>query len=87
MVAITCQLRIDGGGWRAGSLVDLSCSGVRIAWLPTCGIGKSIWVKIPGLEAMLAKIRWRDLGGVGCEFDRPLNPIIVEHLLARMGRS
>jgi len=87
MVALTCQLRIGGGAWRPGSLVDLSCSGFRIAWLPSCGPGKPIWVKIPGLEAMPAKVRWQDLGGVGCQFDRPLNPVIVEHLLRKGGRG
>jgi len=85
MVALTCHLRVGGGTWRPASLVDLSCSGFRIAWMPSCGPGKPLWVRIPGLEAMPAKIRWQDLGGVGCQFDRPLSPAVVEHL-TRKGR-
>ena len=79
-VALTCQLRIGSGPWRPATLVDLSCSGFRIAWLPSGGVGRPLWVRIPGLEAKPATIRWRDLGGVGCQFDRPLSSEVVEHL-------
>ena len=84
-VALTCQLRIGSGPWRPGSLVDLSCTGFRIAWMPSCSPGKQLWVRLPGLEAMPAKICWHDLRGVGCQFDRPLSAAVVDHL-TRKGR-
>ena len=86
-VALTCQLRIGSGPWRPASMVDLSCSGFRIAWLPGGGIGRQLWVRIPGLEAKPATIRWRDLGGVGCQFDRPLDMAVVDHLSRRARRG
>jgi hypothetical protein len=79
-VALTCQLRIGTGPWRPATLVDMSRWGFRIAWLPSSAVGRSLWVRIPGLEAMPATIRWRDLGGVGCKFERPLSEIVIEHL-------
>jgi hypothetical protein len=83
-VALTCQLRVGSGPWRPASMVDLSCSGFRIAWLPNGGVGRPLWVRIPGLEARPATIRWRDLGGVGCQFERPLDSAVVDHLTRRV---
>ena len=82
-VAITCQLRIGTAPWRPASVVDISRSGFRVAWLPHCATGKQVWVRLPGLEAMPAVIRWRDIGGVGCEFVRPLHVSVIEYLARR----
>ena len=79
-IALTCQLRIGSSPWRPATLVDMSRTGFRIAWLPSGAAGRPLWVRIPGLEAMPATIRWRDLGGVGCQFERPLSDVVLEHL-------
>ena len=86
-VAMTCQLRIGSGPWRPASMVDLSRTGFRIAWLPSGAVGRSLWVRIPGLEAMPATIRWRDLGGVGCQFERPLGVEVTEFLSRQARRD
>ena len=83
-VGITCQVRIGSGPWRLASVVDLSRSGFRIAWLPQCSAGRRIWIRFPGLEAVPATVQWRDHGGVGCQFARPLHPSVIEHM-ARTG--
>jgi len=79
-VAFTCQLRVGAGPWRVASMVDLSCEGFRLAWLPDCAVGKTLWVRIPGIEARLATVRWRDDRGVGCQFDRPLHQAVIDFL-------
>ena len=86
-VAFTCQLRLGNGPWRPASMVDLSCRGFRLAWLPDCPIGRQLWVRIPGLEARPATIRWRDNRGVGCEFDRPLHEAVIDFLSRATVRS
>ena len=79
-VAFTCQLRIGSGPWRVASMVDLSCEGFRLAWLPDCPAGRPLWVRIPGIEARLASVRWRDERGVGCQFERPLHQAVIDFL-------
>ena len=79
-VAFTCQLRIGKGTWRSATMVDLSSEGCRLAWLPGCAIGSDLWVRIPGIEARLATIRWRDDRGVGCQFARPLHAAVIDFL-------
>ena len=86
-VALTCQLRIGSGPGRPATMVDLSRFGFRIAWLPSGSVGSPLWVRIPRLEAMPATIRWRDLGGVGCRFERPLGVEVIEHLSRKSAQS
>jgi hypothetical protein len=81
-VAFSCQLRTGSGPWRSASMTDLSCQGFRLAWLPECEPGRQLWVRIPGLEARTAMVRWRDDRGVGCEFLHPLHAAVI-HFLSR----
>ena len=82
-LAITCRLRIGGGPWRVASVVDISRSGFRLAWLPHCAVGTTVWLRLPGLEALPGVIRWHDIAGVGCEFAQPRHPSVIEHLARR----
>ena len=61
-------------------MVDLSCEGFRLAWLPDCAVGRDLWVRIPGLEARRATDRWHDDRGVGCQFAQPLNAAVIDFL-------
>ena len=79
-VAFTCQLRVGSGPWRPASMVDLSCQGFRLAWLPDCSAGRQVWVRMPGLEARRATVRSCDQRGIGCEFDRPLHAAVIDFL-------
>ena len=82
-VTLNCALRIGSGGWKAGRVVDLSAHGFRLSWVPQCAIGRQLWVRLPGLEPMAATVRWKDNAGVGCQFSRPLHPVVLEHLALR----
>jgi hypothetical protein len=86
-VAFTCQLRIGNGTWRLASMVDLSCDGFRLAWLPDCTVGKEVWVRLPGIEARRATVRWRDDRGVGCRFVSPLHAAVIDFLSRATSRQ
>ncbi|MCL6482082.1 MAG: hypothetical protein K6U02_10180 [Firmicutes bacterium] len=42
-----------------------------------------MWLTLPGLAALQAKIVWNDGTIVGCEFSTLLNPAVHENILAR----
>ena len=86
-VAFTCQLRVGNGAWRLASMIDLSCEGFRLAWLPDCTVGKDVWVRLPGIEARRATIRWRDDRGVGCMFASPLHAAVIDFLSRATSRQ
>ena len=86
-VAFTCQLRVGNGAWRVASVVDLSPEGCRLAWLPECTVGKDLWLRLPGLEARRATVRWRDDRGVGCLFASPLHGAVIDFLSRATSRQ
>ncbi|MES2783228.1 MAG: PilZ domain-containing protein [Pseudomonadota bacterium] len=62
---------------------DLSLSGVACEALTGMAAGTRVWLTLPGLTALQAKIVWNDGTIVGCEFSTLLNPAVLENILAR----
>jgi hypothetical protein len=49
-------------------VLDLSPNGCRISPSGTFGPGDSVWLKLPGIEAVYGSIAWASEGEAGCEF-------------------
>ena len=62
---------------------DLSLSGVACEAMTGMGAGTRVWLTLPGLAALQAKIVWNDGTIVGCEFSTLLNPAVLQNILAR----
>lgn len=62
-------------------LVDLSISGVRLHALSPLKVGDTYWVKLPTMEPRYVTVRWSEGFVAGCEFDQPLAPYVLEHVL------
>ena len=61
-------------------LRDLSPAGARVVALAPLRAGFSVWLKLPGIEAVEARIVWTRGFESGCEFVRPLHPAVFEIL-------
>uniref|UniRef100_UPI003C2C9995 PilZ domain-containing protein n=1 Tax=Altererythrobacter segetis TaxID=1104773 RepID=UPI003C2C9995 len=83
IVDLRAQVRCGSETWRPIRVVDLSSTGFRLSWLPSCSTDCRIWLRIEGLEPLPATIRWKNNGGVGCEFIRPLSAAVLDHLSRR----
>ncbi|HEV2746130.1 MAG TPA: PilZ domain-containing protein [Allosphingosinicella sp.] len=64
-------------------VIDLSEHGLRMAADQPFPVGAAIWLKLPGLEAVHARVVWAEDCECGCELDPPLHPKSIE-LLTRM---
>lgn len=64
-------------------VVDLSPTGFRGETIYNLAIGARIFVTLPGLAALEAKVVWRDAAFVGCAFASPLHPAVFDHIVAR----
>jgi len=80
---IPAQMRPSGSPAFAVIVRDLSLSGVACEALTGMSAGTRIWLTLPGLSALQAKIVWNDGTMVGCEFDTLLNLAVMENVLAR----
>lgn len=80
---IPAQMRPSGSPAFAVIVRDLSLSGVACEALTGMSAGTRVWLTLPGLSALQAKIVWNDGTMVGCEFDNLLNLAVMENILAR----
>lgn len=80
-ITLTCEVRMDNGTWTKVDLVNLTNCGFQIAWLPRCRAGAKVLVRMPGLQALSATVRWQNNFGIGCEFAAPLYEPVFEHLV------
>lgn len=83
IVDLRAQVRVGTENWRPIRVVDLSSTGFRLSWLPSCSTGCRVWLRIEGLEPLPATIRWKNNGGIGCEFMRPLSAAVLDHWSTR----
>lgn len=72
--------------WRV-NVHDISPEGCRVELPVRVSPGDTIWVTFPGIEAILAKIRWVEEWIAGIEFDRPLYPAVFDMVEQRMRRG
>ncbi len=62
---------------------DISLSGFRAQAFTKQPVGARLWLTIPGLSALEAKIIHNDGTAVGCAFERLISQVVLENLVAR----
>lgn len=63
---------------------DISTLGARVSGVFLVRNGDRIFLTLPGLEAVEARVAWVSDFEFGCEFVRPLNPVVLEALMKRL---
>lgn len=84
-VAVGAGLRRKGATGGTVGIVDLSVRGFQAETPITYHVGSYVWLKLPGLEASLARVVWSDGRRLGGEFQEPLHPAIVERFASTSG--
>ena len=82
-VTLDCEVRQSTRPWKKAQLEDISPSGFRISRFPDCSSEIPLRIRIPGLELLTAKVRWKKGDEVGCEFASPLHVAVFEHIVKR----
>jgi hypothetical protein len=82
-VHATPSLRRSGYNKVAVSLLDLSTSGFKIETFGGIPAGASVWITLPGLSALEAKVVWSRWDQVGAEFINPLHSAILDAVVRR----
>jgi hypothetical protein len=76
-------LRQRGGTGVAIQIVDLSVDGFRASTHLNLAKGHDVWLRLPGLEPYQAKVMWAKGNFVGCAFERPLHPAVLEMIVKK----
>ena len=79
-------LRQRGGTGVTIQIVDLSVDGFRASTHLNLAKGTDVWLRLPGLEPYQARVMWAKGNFVGCAFERPLHPAVLEMIVKRIGK-
>lgn len=80
---IGAGLRQRGASGVSVQIMDLSTHGFRAATHLDLQKGSDVWLKLPGLEALHARVKWMDGYLAGCEFVKPLHPAVLQMMVTR----
>ena len=81
-VEMGAGLRQRGATGVSVQVMDLSTHGFRVATHLELNIGTDVWLRLPKLEACHAIVVWAQGHYVGCEFERPLHPAVLDMIVA-----
>jgi hypothetical protein len=82
-VEMGAGLRQRGASGVSVQILDLSTHGFRASTHLDLEKGADVWLKLPGLEALHARVAWMNGYLVGCEFVRPLHPAVLQMMVVR----
>jgi hypothetical protein len=80
---IGAGLRQRGASGVSVQILDLSTHGFRASTHLDLQKGADVWLKLPGLEALHARVAWMNGYLVGCEFMRPLHPAVLQMVVRK----
>ena len=76
-------LRQRGASGVSVQIIDLSVTGFRASTHLDLQDGADVWLKLPGLEALHAKVAWQNGYLIGCRFEKPLHPAVLQMVVRR----
>lgn len=83
---IGAGLRQRGGTGVSIQIMDLSTDGFRASTHLQLEKGSDVWLRLPGLEPYQAKVMWAKGSFIGCAFERPLHPAVLDMIVRKGGK-
>ena len=77
-------LRQSGSTMFPVTILDLSLTGFKMTSRTSLDASKPVFMRMPGLPILSARIRWEGFLDYGCQFITPLQPEVLENLLLRL---
>lgn len=83
-VHVEVEFRKAGYHKSTMDLQDLSRSGCKVELVERVLPGETVWIKLPGLDSISARVAWSRDWVAGLEFSSPLHPAVFDMLVARL---
>ena len=85
-VELGAGLRQRGASGVSVQIMDLSIDGFRVATHLELFPGTQVWLRLPGLEPCHAQVVWAEGHYLGCVFERPLHPAVLQMIIDKASR-
>ena len=82
-IEIGAGLRQRGASGVSVLVMDLSTHGFRASTHLELPQGADVWLRLPGLEPYHATVAWSKGQYIGCAFERPLHPAVLEMIVRK----
>lgn len=66
------------------TLSDLSVTGFKMESCTNLDADKLVFVTLPGLQTLAARIVWANYHDYGCQFRAPLHPAVLDHVVTAL---
>ena len=66
---------------------DMTPEGCRIASPERIDRGELVWVQLPSLESLAARVKWTRAWQSGVEFERPMHVAVFDMMAGRLAPS
>lgn len=67
------------------TVTDICGNGLRLETWARHHVGDNVWLRLPTLSAVPARVIWSEAHVTGCKFERPLHPAVLTMLVDRHG--
>ena len=82
-IEIGAGLRQRGASGVSVLIMDLSTHGFRASTHLELERGADVWLRLPGLESCHATVVWTKGQYIGCAFERPLHPAVLDMIVRK----
>src|SRR5437764_12454352 len=82
-IGMPAGLRQRGAAGVSVQVMDLSTHGFRAATHLQLEEGTDVWLRLPGLEPCHATVAWSKANYIGCRFERPLHPAVLDMIVRK----
>lgn len=65
-------------------LVDISAHGCRVELLSKVNIGDTVWVRLPGIQPICARVQWADEYLAGLHFENPIHSAVLRAIVDQL---
>lgn len=86
-IKLDARLQVSNGGRFQVGVLDLSATGFRIETANSIPRGRLVYLTMPGVEPLQARIVWNNHDFYGCEFTRPLHGSVFRHLTGLFSKA
>ncbi len=66
------------------TLSDISVTGFKMESCTSLNADQLVFVTLPGLQTLAARIIWEDYHDYGCRFTAPLHPAVLDHVVSAL---
>jgi hypothetical protein len=82
-IELGAGLRQRGASGVSVLVTDLSIHGFRASTHLALQNGADVWLRLPGLEPCHATVAWSKGQYIGCKFERPLHPAVLDMIVRK----